>query len=124
MPRRTRQLSNHWLEICRGSLLASVVIPQSLAYGGSSFAADAGPEKLAQVVREIDLSWIAEDRANHGGGECSGGGDAGLAREGYAPIITIADFPEGHEVIAGPKPSLRKLDNCYKSIAQILPSMC
>ena len=34
---------------------------------------------------------------------------AGLAREGYAPIITITNFPEGHEEIAGPEPILRKL---------------
>jgi hypothetical protein len=86
MPRRTRQLSNHWLEICRGSLLASVVIPQSLAYGGSSFEADAGPEKLAQVVREIDLSWIVEDRVNHGGGEYSGGGE--MCRFGEGGVCT------------------------------------
>jgi len=89
------------LENCRGSLLASVVIPQSLAYGGSSFAAYAGSEKLAQVVREIDLSWIVEDRANHGGGESR------------MSVLQYADFPEGHEVIAGPKPLLRKLDPNY-----------
>ncbi len=39
-----------------GSLLASVVIPQSLAYGGSSFAAYAGSEKLAQRVQGIGQS--------------------------------------------------------------------
>ncbi|WP_458309195.1 DUF1016 N-terminal domain-containing protein [Methanoculleus bovis] len=50
---RRRQLSNHWLEICRRSFPASAVFPQSLAYGVPAFEAYAGSEKLAQLVREI-----------------------------------------------------------------------